>query len=101
MGGAVSDFQSRIDPPKVGIRRQQSIKRVDPVFVGIPMRLDEHFKHRNRGGHARVPGCRKPGEHLLGQIYVFGIFFNLKNEDRRVQTDNAVLAKKFEKLLAA
>ena len=52
----VQDSEVRIDPYEMRVRRQQRVEGIDPLFIGIAMRLQENFKHCNRRRDRRVSG---------------------------------------------
>jgi hypothetical protein len=99
MGGAepgcdVRDFEVRGDPVEIGIRGKQRVELIDLVLSGVPVGLNQQFRHGDRRGYGSMVRAFQPCEDVIGESHIARIGFQLVNEDAGIQRDPAMLPKK-------
>jgi hypothetical protein len=90
-GCCIGDGEIRSYPLKIGIRAQQSVKLIDSLLLGIPIRLNKQFCHGDCGSYGCVVSLFQPCEDVIGETYIMWIGFQLVYEDARIQRDAAMM----------
>jgi len=93
-GGDIRDFQARRYPLEVGVCRKQGIELLGSSLAGIAIRLDQQFRHGDRGCYRLVVRRFEPFEDGIGERYIAGILFHLVDENARIERDPPVTPQK-------
>jgi hypothetical protein len=87
--GGICDFEVRSYPSEIRIRGQQRVKLIRPLLGGIPIMLNQQFRHGDSGRHRRMARLFQPCEDLIGEAHISRIRFHVVDEDAGVQSDPA------------
>jgi len=93
-GGDIRDFQAWRYPIEIGVRRKQGLELIGPLLARIPVRLDQQFRHGNRGRYALVVRLFEPCEDVIGERYIARIGFQLVDENARIERDPPMAPQK-------
>ena len=90
-GCRIRDCEVRCYPIEIGVRGEQSVKLIDSLLPGVPIRLNKQFRQGDCGRYRCVARLFQPREDMIGETHISRIGFQLVYEGAGIKRDSAMI----------